>query len=289
MPFKPDYKIPEERQPYELIGHGQSGNGRVGCLVLHGFMGSPGSSRPMAEYLAAQGITVYCPLLPGHGHYPDKLYKVSHRKWLAEAEEAMQHIRQMGDELFIISHSMGAVLAAHVITKFNQVKGLVMLTPLYEVPDSRLSLMPILRYFMPWLYPHKMESMQDLMRQRLLDFDPTLDLDDPAVQARLPEMTRLPTSGLAEMVKVVRLGRKLWSRLNLPTIIFHGGQDPAVRPGSIEKIYERLPHKDKILKVFPEAGHELMRPFEPVHTKVWQMVSNFIEEHSDVGISPAAP
>lgn len=288
MPFTPDYEIPEERKSYTLLANQEGGGKRIGCLMLHGFMGSPGSSRPMAEYLSAKGITMHCPLQPGHGQYPEKLYKVSHRAWIAEAEEGLERIRQLCDEVFIIGHSMGTVMGAHLVVKYGDIKGMVMLTPLYAIPDKRLAIMPLLRYVMPWLYPHKFRSLQKLVRQRVLDFDPTLDFDSPEVQARLPAISRVPTSGLAEMVKMVKHGRKLWSQLTLPILIFQGGDDPAVPPGTMQEIYNLLPSKDKHLETFPEAGHELMRPFEPVHTKVWQMIHQFFVEHAMLGQGSAA-
>ena len=41
--------------------------GPVGVLVCHGFTGSPRTVRPWAEHLAAAGLTVRAPRLPGHG------------------------------------------------------------------------------------------------------------------------------------------------------------------------------------------------------------------------------
>ncbi|HEX6383937.1 MAG TPA: alpha/beta fold hydrolase [Anaerolineae bacterium] len=287
MPFQPTYPVPEERKPYLFHAAPKHQRGRVGCLMLHGFMGSPASSRPMAQFLAANGVTVHCPLLPGHGHYPDKLYKVSHREWLAEAEEALVTVREHCDQIFVIGHSMGTVLAAKLITTYKDIRGLVMITPLYDVPDYRLRLMTVLRYVMPWFYPHKRKSMQKLLRERVRDFDPAIDFDDPEVQARLPQITRLPTSGLAEMVKVVDMGRTLWPRLHLPVLVFQGGHDPAVKPGTVQQIYDLLPSQNKALKTFPQAGHELMRPFEPVHARVWQLIYDFICEHSKIGVIAA--
>ncbi len=280
MPFTPTYPVPEERKPYTLIADQNEGNGRIGCLMLHGFMGSPYSSRPMADYLVTQGITMHCHLLSGHGHWPDKLYKVPHQRWLEEAEEGLARIRELADEVFLIGHSMGTVMGAHLATKYKDIRGMVMLTPLYDIPDKRLSVMPFLRYVMPWFYPHMLPSMHDLMKQRVLDFDPTLDLDDPAVQAQIPKMTRVPTSGLAEMIKMVKYGRQFWSQLTLPVLIFQGGDDPAVPSETMAKIYNLLPSKHKELKTFPNAGHELMRPFEPVHTQVWQLIRDFFRKYA---------
>jgi alpha-beta hydrolase superfamily lysophospholipase len=196
-------------------------------------------------------------------------------------------LQNLSDEFFIIGHSMGTILGAYLSTKYDNIRGMVMLTPLYALPDNRLRLMRLLRYVMPWFYPHKSRSLQELVRQRVLDFEPTLDLADPEVQARLPEMTRVPTSGLDEMVKMVQLGRKLWSKLTLPVLIFQGGDDPAVPPGSIREIYNLIPSDEKHLETFPEAGHELMRPFEPAHGEVWRMIHQFFLQHSKVAQAQA--
>lgn len=282
MPFQPDYDVHEDRLPYTFRGDPvDRGGRRAGILVLHGFMGSPLSSRPMAEYLSRKGFFVHCPLLPGHGHYPNKLRGVSHRAWLAEAEEACRLAKSECDDLFIIAHSMGNILAAHVALKFGGVRGIAMLAPVYDVPDSRLRLVKYARFFLPWYYPHKSkrESMQQLVRERVLDFDPTIDYDSPEFQAQLPQVSRVPISGMHEMVRTIEKGRGLWPKLDLPARIFAGEDDNAAPPDNARRIFALLPTQDKDLTVFPHVGHELMRPFEPIHGVVWESIATFIESH----------
>ncbi len=86
MSFEPPYFVKPERRAYKII------SGPVACLMLHGFLGSPASSHPLASYLADQGISVYCPLLPGHGELPNKLYKRNLGEWLSEAEKTFHDI-----------------------------------------------------------------------------------------------------------------------------------------------------------------------------------------------------
>ncbi|MCI0394381.1 MAG: alpha/beta fold hydrolase [Chloroflexi bacterium] len=282
MPFQPSYDVSEERQAYTMLA------GPVGCLMLHGFMGSPISSRPLAGYLSERGITMHCPLLPGHGHLPEKLYKIPRQAWIAEAREALAFIRQHCDEIFLMGHSMGTVLAAHLIGQNPDIRGLVMLAPLDDVPDGRIRWLRFLRYAMPWFYPWQFKRLRSLVQERVKDFDPTLDLHDPAVQARLVQMTRVPTSGMDEMRRMADLGRQLWPRLHLPVLIFQGGRDVAVSPGNAEKIYNLLPGQDKELKFFPDAGHELMRPFDPTHEEVWPTIFEFIRSRSRLSESEKA-
>lgn len=282
MPFEPTYEVKPERQAYTLEG------GPVGCLMLHGFMGAPISSRPLAEYLAERGITVHCPLLPGHGELPNKLYGVPYQAWIDEAQEGFAFVSDQCEEVFLMGHSMGSVLCALLASQQEEVKGVAMLAPAYDIPDRRLLAMSVLRYVMPWFYPLKLRSLRPLVAKRLLDFDPTLDLNDPEVQARLPEMTKVPTSSIDEMRKTIKKGQKLWPTLDLPSIIFQGDGDEAVPLENSQTLFDELPGHDKEFIILEGAGHELMRPFDSAHERVWPAVFDFIRQHSRLPVTSPA-
>jgi carboxylesterase len=283
MPFEPSYFVPEDRRPYTYEA------GPVGCLMLHGFLGSPTSSLPLANYLAGRGVSMHCPLLPGHGELPNKLYKIPSQGWFDEAEEALISFRRQCDEIFLMGHSMGTVLGAYLIDKYPDIKGIIMMAPLYDGPSRAIRYTRYLRHFVPWFYPLRFKRLTKLVHERLYDFDPDLDLDDPEVQARLPEMTRVPTGSIDEMRKVADIGIELWGKIDVPTLIFQGGRDVAVKPGSAQSIYDLLPNEDKKLHIFPKAGHELMRPFEAVHKEVWPAVYDFIRQRSSLKNDLADP
>lgn len=290
MPFQPTYDVPSERQAYTIFAAPETGPERIGMLMLHGFMGSPASSRPMANYLAGQGITVHCPLLPGHGHLPYKIHGVSRHQWITEAEEGLAYLRRHCDQIFITGHSMGCILGAHLALQNLDICGLIMLAPLYDLPDWRIKIVAIGRYFIKWFYPLKSKHAdRQIFVGRVLDYDPTIDVDHPKLQDWLIEASRLPLDGLDEMRKMAALGRKMWSRLRLPVIIFQGGNDPAVNAGNTEKLFQKLKTPDKEMKFFPQVGHELMRPVEPIHRKVWQKVLEFIEDHTESGVRREKP
>jgi carboxylesterase len=281
MPFAPKYHVPPERRAYTLEA------GPVGCLMLHGFMGSPTSSRPMAEHLAQRGITVHCPLLPGHGELPNKLEGARREDWIGEAEEAFAFLKGRCQEIFLMGHSMGTTLNAHLAVKHGGVRGIIMLAPAYTVPSRAIHLLRPLKYVLPWFYPLRFRRLHALAYERLHDVYPDLDLKDAAVQARLPEMTRVPTDAVDEMNKMLAQGRRLWPRVDEPVLIFQGGEDIAVDEATTETLFGRLASQDKELVFIPEAGHELMRPFDPVHTQVWPRAAAFIESRSELlGAAP---
>ncbi len=288
MPFQPTYKVPENRQAYTILGSSteeQEHNGRIGCLMLHGFMGSPVSSRDMAVYLAEHGITVHCPLLPGHGNLPEKLHKHTMRQWIDEAYEGYQTVRDLADTVFVIGHSMGAALAANLAYHSDNLQGMIMLAPLYDVPDPRIKWAGIGRFFSPWFYPLKKKGIDhEPFLGRVTDFDPSVDVHDPALSEWLIEATRMPLSAVWQMVKTASLGRRLWPKVSLPTLVLQGEADPAVTLEDAQRIYHQLPHDNKKMVTFPETGHELMRSFEPVHHQVWQLILDFIEENTAVSV-----
>jgi carboxylesterase len=283
MPFSPTYQVPENRRAYTLLA------GPVGCLMLHGFMGSPISSYPLAQYLAERQISVHCPLLPGHGEFPNKLHRVEKEAWIAEAEEALGFLKQHCREIVLMGHSMGTVLGADLVTRYGNFSGFVMLAPAYDVPSRAINFMPFLRHAITWFYPLRLKRLHPLVYERIRDFNPDIDLDDPQVQARLPQMSRVPTDAIDEMRQMLKYGRTLWPQLDLPVVLFQGRQDIAVGEESTRRLFDQLPNPDKELVLFDNAGHELMRPFEPVHQEVWVKVYDFIVAHSSLPDSRQFP
>ena len=288
MPFQPAYKVPQDRQAYTIVGSDsewQEEYGRIGCLMLHGFMGSPVSSRDMALFLAENGITVHCPLLPGHGNLPEKLHKHTLREWKNEVNEAFSTLHEMADTIFVIGHSMGAILAANLTQQYKNIQGLIMLAPLYDVPDQRIKWAGVGRFFVPWFYPLTRENLDhEPFLGRVTDFDPTVNIHDPSMREWLIQATRMPLSAVWQMVKTANLGRRLWPQIKVPALVLQGEADPAVSLESAHLIYSLLPNDNKKLEIFPETGHELMRTFEPVHHHVWQLILEFIEENTAVSI-----
>ena len=282
MPFSPDYDVPADRRAFEITA-----DKNVGCLLIHGFMGSPKSTHPMARYFAEHGISCQGPLLPGHGHLPARLHNVAHQAWIAEAEAWLLQLRAQCREVFIVGHSMGGIVGAYLTQKYDNVRGLVLIAPPYVVPDARLNFTWLLRYVKPWFKPWESRSLKNLARQRVLDFDPTIDVDDPALQPWLTEATRFPMSALDEMRKMTVLGRRLWPRLTLPVLVIQGGEDIATSPETAQRVYDHIKNGNKEIVYYPNGGHELLRPASPLHRDVWNRIYAFIQSHAQTSLPTA--
>ncbi len=109
--------------------------GPGGALVLHGFTGSPASMRAIAEALAACGLAVELPLLPGHGTEVADMVPTRFSDWAAAAEKAYLDLAGRSDGVAVVGLSMGGTLAAWLAER-HPVAGLVLINPLIEAPDQ---------------------------------------------------------------------------------------------------------------------------------------------------------
>src|SRR5579875_2853460 len=75
--------------------------GRVGAVLCHGFTGMPASMRGWGEALAAAGLTVRVPLLPGHGTRWQDANRSTWQEWYAELERSFDDVRSRCDQVFV--------------------------------------------------------------------------------------------------------------------------------------------------------------------------------------------
>ena len=80
-------------------------------LCLHGFTGAPGVFRKLGRGLLATGLSVYAPLLPGHGTTPEDLAHVSSLQLLDAAERAYGDLARVCKRVHLVGLSMGGTLS----------------------------------------------------------------------------------------------------------------------------------------------------------------------------------
>jgi carboxylesterase len=83
----------------------------AGVLLLHGFGASPNSLRPWGEALAAAGMAVSIPRLPGHGTRWQDLNRTTEEDWLRAADEALTALHADHQHVYLMGISLGATLA----------------------------------------------------------------------------------------------------------------------------------------------------------------------------------
>ena len=108
--------------------------GPGGVLVLHGFTGSPQSSRPLAVALADVGFTVDLPLLPGHGTSVEDMVPTVWSDYAKASEEALVGLAGRCEGVALVGLSMGGTLACWLAENHPEVRAVALVNPFVDPP-----------------------------------------------------------------------------------------------------------------------------------------------------------
>src|SRR2546430_7371293 len=87
------------------------GSRPLGCLLVHGFTGTPEEMRPLGEALAARGFPVYAVRLAGHGTDVAELARTRWTDWFASVEAGVARLPASTQRLPRARASIGSPLA----------------------------------------------------------------------------------------------------------------------------------------------------------------------------------
>jgi carboxylesterase len=199
--------------------------GPVGVLVVHGFTGSPQSMRPWADYLAAAGLSVSLPLLPGHGTRWQDLQLTRWEDWYAEADRAFRELAAECEQVFVCALSMGCSLALRLAMEHgSEVAGLVLVNPSVRSDNPASVLLPVLRHLLPTL--------------------PGV-ANDIALEGSVEHgYDRVPLHAawsLSRLWKTVQAGM---GKVDQPLLLLHSPQDHVVSPANSELVLARVSSTD---------------------------------------------
>lgn len=267
--------------------------GSPGVLLIHGFTGDTDDVRPIAERLNADlGLACYAPLLPGHGVPPHELFGITDEHWLGAAGEALKHLSQQHDEVIVIAFSMGGGLASILLGEpphrsgldgaaradaLRKVSSFIALAPMIATRLPLLPFTPLISQVMPWFYPLKFMPI-DMMgiRKKILQYDPTLNLDDPAVVARLKEEVRIPIAVAEELRKIAKRAIRAASHITLPTLVVQGASDMTLDPDGAWRFYKALGATDKTMLTVATADHDFTHAGRPGNQQMLEAVEGWV-------------
>lgn len=191
--------------------------GSTAVLLCHGFTGSPGSLRPWAEYLAAAGLSVSLPRLPGHGTNWREMARTRWEDWFAELSRAFEELNRRSGEVFVMGLSLGACLSLRLAEVHGeQVRGLVLVNPSLA-PDSKLFLLaPVLKHLVP--------SLKGI----------TDDIKKPGVTEL--GYDRVPVPAAATLPRLWKITRDGLGDVTQPVLVYRSTEDHVVGPASMEAL-----------------------------------------------------
>jgi carboxylesterase len=235
--------------------------GSTGCLLVHGFTGTPKEMRWLGEYLAARGHTVLGVRLAGHATRPEDLPRTCWQDWLHSVEDGWHLLKGTVQSVFVIGLSMGGSLALLFASgRFNPstpVAGVVAMSTPYALPDDpRLPFIRLLAKVQPevpkgppdWRNP---EAARD-------------HIDYP----------NYPTRGLVELRDLLAETRWALPQVQAPALLIHSRGDESVLPVNLQRIFEQVGAQDKQMLWVENSGHVVVR--EPERERIFEAIGGFI-------------
>ena len=248
-------------------------------LMVHGIGEHSGRYERTGRLLAEAGLDVHAFDIRGHGLSGGR--RVYVRRWedfLDDLEVRLRAVREPGRPLVLFGHSMGALIALTYACSDRPAPDLLVLSapPLgAAVPVWQRSLAPILSRLAPTLVLANPISGDQLSRDPAVG---TAYFADPLVQPR--STARLG----AELLKAMKRGRAGLGRLNVPTLVIHGGADTLV-PTRVSEPLAAIPGVER--RVLPGLRHETLN--EPEGPQVVAAIVEWLRAQAPGALARLTP
>lgn len=209
-------------EPIDLPG------GPVGVLLSHGFTGCNQSMRPWAEFLAAAGLSVVAPRLPGHGTTIADANTTTYQDWYGEVEQAFDALRSRCETVFAMGLSMGGALVLRLAEqRSDQVAGVVTVNASLGTERKDAKLLSVLSKVVP----------------AVKGIGSDIKMAGSVEQA----YPKVPLKAAYSLQTLWRLTRADLGKISCPVVAFRSVEDHVVEPLSGRLLLEGVAHAEERL------------------------------------------
>ena len=206
-------------------------------LMIHGFVGGCYDFGNFHNELQLyKKFDVYTYTLPAH--QKSIVRHVTHRDWINESIKQIEFLINNGyQEIYLIGHSMGGVIAAYLASIYPQVKKLVLVAPAF-------------RYF------YFKEGKVDIK-----SFNETIK-NIPEIfkgnntEEVISRILKTPIPTMIEFTKLVNHCQDCVNDIECPTLTIHGTNDLIVPIEATDYVYNSIKSKTNILVNIHKLNHE---------------------------------
>ena len=251
-------------EPFFFPGRGKTA--QIGCLVTHGFTGTPKEMRWLGEYLNRLGYTVCGIRLNGHATRPEDMIRSSRRDWLLSVEDGYNLLRSCTDQVFLLGLSMGGILSLIAATTLA-VRGVVAMSTPFNLPKIPLPLWGI--RILSRLKPYRPKGK--------VPGSGWFDL------AAFQQHVAYPENPLRSGVELKLLMDEMHAalpKIRVPVQLIHSRDDGYVLRESMQQIYDLLTTSDKHMLWVEGGGHVITE--EPTRATVFKAAADFVERVSQL-------
>lgn len=237
-------------EPYFIPG------GKTGCLLLHGYTGTPMEMRMLAENLSAAGYTVLAPRLFAHAVKPEDMRRARWWDWLASVEDGLNLLKGCTDRQIVMGLSLGGALTLLTAARFPVSAAVAYSAPWSLGSDPRIPFLPLVSLLHPII--HKGNP----------------DWHNPEAAKDHKEYPYYPTRSLIELNQLLKIMRSELVNVTAPVLFVQSRNDHVIPSESMENLYHQVSSQIKQKVWVEDSGHVVIR--EPEREKVFSETRQFL-------------
>ena len=232
--------------------------GANGILLIHGFTGSPAELFLLGKFLNQKNFSVLGIRLAGHGTNEKDLIKTSQENWFNTVLDGWEILNGFCEKIFVVGHSMGALLALKLSTCRKVEKIVTIAAPIFVDESLGAENLP----------PREFCGNNYVLRpcRRLKNVPPAAN----------QIYRRMPLISVHELFNLISDAKKFLQKIQTPLMIFHAKDDHTAQPKSSDFIFQNVNSKIVRQKFFETGGHLL--PLTENREILFAEIENFISE-----------
>jgi lysophospholipase len=230
---------------------------KASVIVVHGFAEHSGRYAHIIDRLVKEHFSVLCIDLRGHGYSKgrrgDLESFVHYEEDVKAAINFIQHKQPPMAKLFIIAHSMGALICLRLMAKMNNtIDGFVLSSPLLSLKRSMLTAKRFAMNILSKLWP--LFPLQSQIKGKELTTDKHLahNYDNDVLVLR-----KVSARAIHNIIKGYEEAYTIAPLIKHPFLMQVAGEDSIVDIKATKEFFSRVHNKDATIKYYPEFLHEI--------------------------------
>lgn len=220
-------------------------------IITHGIAEYSNVYKETKEALIKAGYNVILYDVRGHGRSQGRRgYIKSYKLFLKDLAVLVDEAKKLSDKVYLIGHSMGAIISLAYVLKYNNVNGLITSGITINTPKE----LNLFKYI-----PYQILGWRRI-RTNFEDGNTTHLKLNPNDQYNLKSLTvRLIGNILISAMKYIR---KNIDKFDIPVLILHGSKDKIVKPSNSKMFYDLVKTDNKKLIEYENSKHNLFNDLE---------------------------
>lgn len=205
----------------------------TGCVIIHGFTGSPHEVEPLAEYLSQYDWEISTPTLAGHGDSTLSMKDVGWNDWVFTAEHSVKTLCKKCETVYLVGFSMGGLIAAYLSLRYPIQRQVLLSPSVYYMNPKQL-----------------FQDLAGIIKHNFSHYS-----GKETFRRYMDKVSGTPLRSVAHFRRLVNVLKPKLNEVTVPTLVIQGECDDLVDPKSAQYVYDQIQSKEKAIHYLKNSKH----------------------------------